>query len=212
MSIESYQIPPFLLTPVLQRVASHREQTTVYPPPDQVFRALTMTPLHRVKVVIIGQDPYPQAGQADGLAFSSDRLPKSLQNIFSELHHDLGLEAPTTGRLDAWAQQGVLLLNRILTVNEGKPLSHSAVGWQEVTSFIVHTISTTQPFVVFLLWGRYAPELLPWIDSRHHVLRAPHPSPLSAYRGFFGSKPFSQANAALQQHGIAPIEWSLLKS
>jgi uracil-DNA glycosylase len=194
----------------LKNVQARRDVATVYPADDNVFRALSMTPLSQVKVVIVGQDPYHQPGQADGLAFSSDSVPKSLANIFTELQTDLGVQPPTRGRLDHWARQGVLLLNRILTVEAGQPLSHQEVGWLEITKTIIQTISQEKDFVVFVLWGSFAQEVIPWIDSKHRIIKAPHPSPLSAYRGFYGHRPFTQINQALLAHGLQPIDFSLL--
>ena len=194
----------------LKNVQARRDVATVFPADDDVFRALLMTPLSKVQVVIVGQDPYHQPGQADGLAFSSDSVPKSLANIFTELQTDLGVQPPTRGRLDHWARQGVLLLNRILTVEAGQPLSHQEVGWLEITKTIIQTISQEKDFVVFVLWGSFAQEVIPWIDSRHLIIKAPHPSPLSAYRGFYGHRPFTQINQALLAHGLQPIDFSLL--
>ncbi len=189
---------------------ARREHVSVYPEPEAVLRAFKLTPFDQVKVVLVGQDPYHQPGQADGLAFSSDSIPKSLVNIFLELKTDLGYPPPTKGRLDRWASQGVLLLNRILTVEEGSPLSHKDIGWLDITKEIIQTISQQKDFVVFVLWGTFAQEVIPWIDSRHYIITAPHPSPLSAYRGFFGHRPFSQINQALQSHGLEAIDFSLL--
>lgn len=195
------------LQSLLQTVKEKRKTSTVYPPQEVIVRALECTPLRSVKVVIVGQDPYHQSGQADGLAFSSDRIPKSLHNIFKELHSDLGITPPATGRLDGWAKQGVLLLNRILSVEENKPLSHQGLGWEEITNEVIQNVSSTNPFVVFILWGSYAQEVIPIIDSRHLILSSPHPSPLSSYRGFFGAKPFSKTNQALIEHQLSPIAW-----
>jgi len=198
------------LKQVLAWTIARRDHAIVYPKPEAVLRSLEMTPLKNVKVVIVGQDPYHQPGQADGLAFSSDLIPKSLANIFQELHNDLGVQKPMTGRLDRWASQGVLLLNRILTVEEGAPLSHKDIGWLEITKAIIQTISHRKDFVVFVLWGSFAQEVIPWIDTRHLIIQAPHPSPLSVYRGFWGHRPFSQINHALQSHGLEAIDFSLL--
>ena len=195
---------------VLSKVATRRNQGRVYPPADRVLRALELTPLSTVKVVIVGQDPYHQPGQADGLAFSSERIPKSLRNVLQELTTDLGHGAPATGRLDRWATQGVLLLNRILTVDEGQPLSHKNVGWLPITDSVIQTISEAKPFVVFVLWGSFAQMVRPLIDARHRIIEAPHPSPLSVHRGFWGHKPFSRINEALESNGLAPIDFSLL--
>jgi uracil-DNA glycosylase len=196
------------LNQLLQMIEERRRSVRVFPPQELILRALHQTPLDQVNVVILGQDPYHQPGQADGLAFSSNTIPKSLHNIFRELHDDLGITPPSTGRLDGWATQGVLLLNRILSVEESKPLSHQEFGWQAITNEIIQTISSTKAFVVFVLWGAYAQEVTPLIDSRHLILTSPHPSPLSAYRGFFGSKPFSRINQALGNQGITPIDWA----
>jgi len=198
------------LEQTLKNVQARRNVATVYPAADNVFRALSMTPLSKVQVVIVGQDPYHQPGQADGLAFSSNSVPKSLANIFKELLTDLGVQPPSRGRLDHWANQGVLLLNRILTVEADEPLSHQEIGWLEITKTIIQTISQEKDFVVFVLWGSFAQKVIPWIDSNHLIIKAPHPSPLSAYRGFFGHRPFSQINQALLAQGLKPIDFSLL--
>jgi uracil-DNA glycosylase len=199
------------LEQTLSKVQARRNVATVYPAAENVLRALSMTPLSKVKVVIVGQDPYHQPGQADGLAFSSNSIPKSLANIFQELQTDLGVQKPLGGRLDHWANQGVLLLNRILTVEEGQPLSHKDMGWLEITKTIIQTISQEAKFVVFVLWGSFAQEVTPWIDSRHLIITAPHPSPLSAHRGFFGHRPFSQINRALESQGLETIKFSSCK-
>ena len=169
-----------------------------------------------VRVIILGQDPYPTAGNAHGLAFSVRpsvaKIPASLQNIYKELATDLGCAAPTTGCLQGWADQGVLLLNDVLTVSIGKPQSHTGQGWEGLTAAIIATVLQTAPHVVLLAWGRFAqkkldhPTVKPHL-AKHTVLTAPHPSPLSAHTGFFGSRPFSQTNAALIAHGQAPIRW-----
>ncbi len=195
---------------LLHVIETKRVTTRIFPEQSNVLRALSMTPLSQVKVVLVGQDPYHQIGQADGLAFSSQGIPKSLQNIFRELQSDMGCEAPGTGRLDGWANQGVLLLNRILSVEEGKPLSHQDLGWETLTDEIIQTISSTKEFVVFVLWGAFAQKVESLIDSRHLIIKATHPSPLSAYRGFFGHRPFSRANQALIENHLEPIDWSLL--
>lgn len=195
---------------LLRTIDTKRANTRVFPAQPNILRALSMTPLSHVKVVLVGQDPYHQVGQADGLAFSSASIPPSLMNIFRELQTDLGLQVPTSGRLDGWANQGVLLLNRILSVEEATPLSHKDMGWQAVTNHIIQTISREKDFVVFLLWGAFAQQVEPLIDARHLVIKAPHPSPLSAYRGFFGHRPFSRTNQALMDKKITPIDWLLL--
>jgi uracil-DNA glycosylase len=192
---------------LLHTIESKRVNTPIFPEQSKILRALTMTPLSSVKVVIVGQDPYHQPNQADGLAFSSLKIPKSLHNIFRELYEDVLVPTPAKGRLDGWAKQGVLLLNRILTVEEGTPLSHQHLNWQLITNAIIQTISMEKEFVVFVLWGAFAQEVEPLIDARHLIIKAPHPSPLSAYRGFFGHRPFSRINQALKERNIAPIDW-----
>ena len=182
----------------------------VYPPPGQLFRAFELCPVHQVKVVILGQDPYHGPGQAHGLSFSVPegvRLPPSLRNIAKELASDTS-ETLVSGDLTSWAEQGVLLLNAVLTVEAGKPASHQGRGWETFTDAVIQALSASQEHLVFILWGKYAQQKAELIDSaRHLVLSSPHPSPFSAERGFFGSKPFSQANAYLARHGKAPIRW-----
>lgn len=185
--------------------------TAVYPPPKEIFSAFNASPFDQVKVVILGQDPYHGVHQAHGLAFSvrSDiAIPPSLQNIFKEIHTDTGAPIPKTGDLTHWAAQGVLLLNATLTVRKGQPGSHQNKGWEEFTSAAVKALSDNREHVVFLLWGSYAKQKGEIIDrTKHLVLTAPHPSPFSADRGFFGCKHFSQANEYLTEHGIEPIVW-----
>ncbi|TDN37522.1 uracil-DNA glycosylase [Hymenobacter sp. UV11] len=186
--------------------------TTVYPLGSQIFHAFDACPFDEVKVVILGQDPYHGKNQAHGLAFSVNegvRTPPSLQNIFKELQDDLpGTPAPANGNLDRWAQQGVLLLNATLTVRAATPASHQKKGWEEFTDEVIRKVSAGRPHVVFILWGAYAQKKEELIDAgKHLVLKAAHPSPYSADRGFFGSKPFSQANGWLQKHGEQPIQW-----
>lgn len=185
----------------------------VAPAPERLLAALALTPLDQVRVVILGQDPYPTPGHANGLAFSyagPRPLPRSLVNIYRELGDDLGDAAMRDGDLSGWARQGVLLLNTALTVREGATLagSHLKLGWREVTDAILSAVSRTRPHVVFMLWGAPAQARRALIDeTRHLVIASPHPSPLSARRGFFGSKPFSRANAWLAAKGEAPIRW-----
>ena len=186
--------------------------TTVYPLGSQIFHAFDACPFDEVKVVILGQDPYHGKNQAHGLAFSVNegvRTPPSLQNIFKELQDDVpGTPAPANGNLDRWAQQGVLLLNATLTVRAATPGSHQKKGWEEFTDEVIRQVSASRPHVVFILWGAYAQKKEELIDTRKHlVLKAAHPSPYSADRGFFGSKPFSKTNAWLEQHGETPIQW-----
>lgn len=183
---------------------------TLYPPAGQVYRALESFDIPETKVVILGQDPYHGPGQAHGLAFSvasETRLPPSLRNIFGELYEDLGVERHS-GDLSHWADQGVLLLNSALTVRESQAGAHSRIGWQVLTDELVRQVNQHAQPTVFLLWGKDAQAKQAWIDiKRHAVIATPHPSPLSAYRGFFGSRPFSRANAFLIDHGRKPIEW-----
>jgi len=185
--------------------------TAVYPPPKEILSAFNACPFDQVKVVILGQDPYHGAHQANGLAFSvrSDiAIPPSLQNIYKEIHTDIGVPIPKNGDLSGWARQGVLLLNATLTVRAGSPGSHQNKGWEEFTSAAVQELSDNRDHLVFLLWGSYAKQKGEIIDrSKHLVLVAPHPSPFSADRGFFGCKHFSQANAYLAKQGIKPIVW-----
>ena len=185
---------------------------TVYSPGPQLFHAFDACPFDQTKVVILGQDPYHGKGQAHGLAFSvahGVRTPPSLQNIFKELHDDLpGTPPAPDGNLDRWAQQGVLLLNATLTVRAGEPGSHQKKGWEQFTDAVIQKISEQKEHVVFILWGAYAQKKGEIIDERKHlVLKAAHPSPYAADRGFFGSRPFSKTNAYLEQHGEAPIQW-----
>lgn len=184
---------------------------TVYPPGPQIFHAFDAAPFEEVRVVILGQDPYHGKGQAHGLAFSvreDQRTPPSLQNIFKELKADLGVPPAPNGNLDRWAEQGVLLLNATLTVRAGEPGSHQKKGWEEFTDAVIRKVSEGRPHVVFILWGSYAQKKAELIDARKHlILKAVHPSPMAADRGFFGSKPFSQANAWLESKSEKPIVW-----
>ena len=185
----------------------------IYPPVSQIFRSLTLTPLNDVKCVILGQDPYHQPNQAMGLSFSvpiGTKIPPSLRNIFKELEADLMIETPKSGDLTPWACQGVLLLNSILTVSDSSPLSHQKLGWERVVEMIFTVLSNQNPFVIFVLWGKPAQRFAECIDeSKHLIFRGVHPSPLSAHRGFLGSKPFSKINNSLVAHGKSPIDWRL---
>ncbi len=198
---------------VQARVAAARASgRAIAPGPDAVFRALALTPPDAVRVVILGQDPYPTPGHADGLCFSvrpGVAPPRSLRNVLRELVDDLGVPAPTGGSLDPWARQGVLLLNACLTVEEGAANAHAGWGWETVTDAIVDAVSAAPAPTVFLLWGRQAQAKAARIAPRHRVLASAHPSPLSARRGFFGSRPFSRANAALAAAGRGPVDWRL---
>jgi uracil-DNA glycosylase len=188
------------------------ETKRVFPPEELIFRAFDLCSFEKLKVVILGQDPYPTLGNANGLSFSvADSvkvLPKSLKNIFLEVQEDLKIEFPKNGNLESWANQGVLLLNTILTVDEGSPNSHKDIGWEKFTDAVIHKISTEKSELVFLLWGTKAIAKKEIIDCKKHlVLTAPHPSPLSAYRGFFGCKHFSQTNQYFRKLGITEINW-----
>ncbi|WP_273388887.1 uracil-DNA glycosylase [Barnesiella viscericola] len=184
---------------------------TVYPPGSQIFAAFDACPFDRVKVVILGQDPYHEPNQAHGLCFSvNDHIPfpPSLQNIFKEIESDLGIPVPKSGNLTRWARQGVLLLNATLTVEAHRAASHQGKGWETFTDAVIHKLAEEREHLVFILWGTYAQRKGEFIDrNRHLVLQSPHPSPLSAHRGFFGNHHFSQTNAYLVAHGIEPIQW-----
>lgn len=204
--------------PYFLQIATHLkvERATgkkIYPPGSQIFNAFDKTPFDKVKVVILGQDPYHGPGQAMGLSFSvPDGVPPppSLQNIFKELLSDIGMAIPKTGNLTSWAERGVFLLNASLTVRATEAGSHALVGWQQFTDTVIKKISDEKEGVVFLLWGKFAQAKQPFIDEiKHHVLKAAHPSPLSAYNGFFGCKHFSKTNALLQKDGKDPIDWSI---
>lgn len=185
----------------------------IYPPEDDIFNALKLTPFENVKVVLLGQDPYHGENQAHGLSFSVKpgiKPPPSLMNIYDELKDDLGIHKPNHGFLEAWAKQGVLMLNSVLTVESGKPQSHANIGWQEFTDRVISSLNAHPKGIVFLLWGSYAQRKSVLINTnRHLVLVAPHPSPLSAHRGFFGCKHFSKTNTWLTKMGRKPIDWQL---
>jgi uracil-DNA glycosylase len=194
-------------------VGAERAQGPVYPPHDEVFAALHITPYADTRVLILGQDPYHGQGQAHGLCFSVRRgvqIPPSLVNIYKELHTDLGLDVPDHGNLEAWARHGVLLLNATLTVRAGQAGSHQGRGWETFTDQVIRAVSAKPEHVVFILWGNYARRKKALIDTtRHTVIESAHPSPLSAHNGFLGSRPFSRANAALAAHGQEPVDWTL---
>jgi uracil-DNA glycosylase len=185
----------------------------IYPPGSLIFNAFNLTPFSKLKAVIIGQDPYHGPGQAHGLCFSVQYgvpPPPSLQNIFKELQDDVGIQIPNHGNLTHWAEQGVFLLNASLTVRAGEPMSHAKIGWAEFTNTVIKKISDEKEHVVFLLWGKFAQEKRTLIDEKKHlVLRSVHPSPLSAFAGFFGCKHFSKTNEYLTSKGIDPIDWQL---
>lgn len=208
---EEFQKPYF--KELLEKVDEEYQHRTIYPPQNKIFSALKLCDYQDVKVVILGQDPYHGAGQAHGLAFSvmpPTPAPPSLVNIFKELNADLGVTPPNHGCLISWAKQGVLLLNTTLTVRDGQPNSHAGLGWQTFTDAVIQKINNLEKPVVFLLWGANAKSKLKLIDqSRHLVLCSAHPSPLSAYNGFFGCKHFSKANKFLKEQGGEPINWQI---
>lgn len=185
----------------------------IFPPADEIFNAFSYTPLEKVKVVILGQDPYHNIGQAHGLCFSVKKgvdIPPSLVNIYKELNEDLGCPIPTHGCLTKWARQGVLMLNTVLTVRAHQANSHRGIGWEEFTDAAIEVLNKQDRPIVFILWGTPAQRKEKMLNNKNHlILKAPHPSPLSAYRGFFGSKPFSQTNQFLADHGVDPIDWSI---
>ncbi|HSX76246.1 MAG TPA: uracil-DNA glycosylase [Shinella sp.] len=190
-----------------------QEGRRIFPKGAEYFRALDLTPLEDVRVVILGQDPYHGEGQAHGLCFSVQpgvRIPPSLVNIYKEMQEDLGIAPARHGFLEHWARQGVLLLNSVLTVEMGRAASHQGRGWERFTDAVIRAVNEQEKPVVFILWGSYAQKKAAFVDrERHLVLRSAHPSPLSAHNGFFGSRPFSKANAFLEKHGRKPIDWQL---
>ena len=186
----------------------------IYPPAEDIFNAFHFTPLSKVKVMILGQDPYHNENQAHGLSFSvlptQKDIPPSLVNIYQELHDDLGCYIPNNGYLKKWADQGVLLLNTVLTVRAHQANSHQGKGWEQFTDAVIEAVNAQDRPIVYLLWGRPAQSKIPMLtNSKHLILKAPHPSPLSAYRGFFGCRHFGQANAFLEKNGIEPIDWQI---
>ena len=198
----------------LYETIKHEYQTkTVYPSAADLFSAFEYTPLQNVKVVILGQDPYHEPGQAHGLCFSvrpGTAAPPSLENIYKELHDDLGLFVPNNGYLEKWARQGVLLLNTVLTVRAHQANSHQGIGWEQFTDAVIRILNEQDRPIVYMLWGRPAQQKGASLDNpKQLILKAPHPSPLSAYRGFFGCKHFSQANAFLSKNGLEPIDWQI---
>jgi uracil-DNA glycosylase len=204
--------------PYFQQIALHiktekQQGKTIYPAGSNIFNAFDKTPFEKVKVVILGQDPYHGPGQAHGLCFSvldPTPPPPSLVNIFKELKEDIGLQIPRSGNLTRWAGQGVFLLNASLTVRAGEPMSHAKIGWAGFTDTVIKKISAQRKHIVFLLWGKFAQEKKLLIDEdKHLILRAAHPSPLSAHNGFFGCRHFSKANEYLVKHGCEPVDWHL---
>ncbi|WP_353144079.1 uracil-DNA glycosylase [Acinetobacter pragensis] len=214
-----YGLSEFLLSPKMDElkdflVQEKHANKVIYPPSALIFNALNTTPMPNVKVVILGQDPYHGPNQAHGLSFSVQKgvaLPPSLRNIFHELHNDLGIDISKHGDLSRWAEQGVLLLNSVLTVEAGQPTSHQKRGWEDFTDYVIDVLNEQREHIVFILWGAYAQRKGQRIDpNKHLVLKAAHPSPLAANRGgFFGCKVFSKSNNYLKQHGIEPIDWQL---
>lgn len=207
-----------LASPYMQELIEflHQEKESgkeIYPAEEKVFEAFRLVPFPEVKVVILGQDPYHGPGQAHGLCFSvteTVKIPPSLINIFKELNSDLGLSIPTHGCLEAWAKQGVLLLNTVLTVEDGKAGSHHQKGWEKFTDKVIEVLNAQKQNLVFILWGSPAQKKAAKVDeTRHKILKSVHPSPLSVYRGFLGSRPFSQTNAYLKEKGLTEIDWSI---
>ncbi len=209
---ESFENPYFLQ--IIEHLKAEKATNTqIYPAGNKIFYAFEKTPFTKVKLVILGQDPYHGAGQAHGLSFSVPigiPIPRSLQNIFKELCSDIGLKIPKSGDLTPWAEQGVLLLNASLTVRANEPASHAQIGWLPFTDYVIRKLSEEKNNLVFLLWGKFAQDKEGLIDSsKHLILKAAHPSPFSAERGFFGCKHFSKANEYLMKKGFEPIDWSL---
>ena len=199
---------------LFKKVNEEYSRYQIFPPADDIFNALHLTPLKEVKVVILGQDPYHNEHQAHGLSFSvlpdQREIPPSLQNIYKELHDDLGCYIPDNGYLEKWARQGVLMLNTVLTVRAHQANSHQGHGWEQFTDAILEAVNQEDRPIVYLLWGRPAQSKIPMLTNpKHLILKAPHPSPLSAYRGFFGCRHFSQTNAFLESHGASPIDWQI---
>ena len=198
-------------TELQQFIARERLEHTVFPPTDEVYASLELTSFESTKVVILGQDPYHGLGQAHGLSFSvraNTPIPPSLRNIFQELFNDVSIQRERNGDLTGWARQGVLLLNTTLTVRDGEPGSHKDQGWEHITDAVIGALNEKSTRVVFVLWGAHARKKKTLITQTHHVvIESAHPSPLSAHRGFFGSKPFSQINSALEEAGLSPINW-----
>lgn len=196
-----------------KKVMEEYRTRLIFPPANDIFNAFELTPLNEVKAVILGQDPYHGDGQAHGLCFSVKpdvEIPPSLVNIYQELHDDLGCYIPNNGYLTKWAKQGVLLLNTVLTVRAHQANSHRGIGWEEFTNAAIRVLNEQDRPIVFILWGRPAQMKKSMLTNpKHFILEAPHPSPLSAYRGFFGSRPFSRTNEFLEQNGLTPIDWQI---
>ena len=197
-----------------QFVKEEYSRTVVYPPADDIFNALHFTPLSEVKVLLLGQDPYHNVNQAHGLSFSvlpeQKEIPPSLQNIYKELHDDLGCYIPNNGYLEKWADQGVLMLNAVLTVQAHRAGSHQGKGWEQFTDAAIRILNEQNRPIVFILWGSYAQKKAAFLNNPNHlILKSAHPSPLSVYRGFWGSRPFSKTNEFLESHGVTPIDWQI---
>ncbi len=196
-----------------QLIMNEYAKKTIYPPKNYIFRALELTSYEATRVVIVGQDPYHGEGEAMGLSFSVNKeikIPPSLQNIYKELYHDLGIPPKSDGDLTSWAKNGVLLLNAVLTVEKDKPASHRNLGWEILTDYIIKVLNRKEEPVVFILWGNFAKEKAKLITNPHHyIITSPHPSPFSAASGFFGSKPFSKTNEFLKSKNLPPINWRL---
>ena len=196
-----------------EKIRAEYHTHAVYPPADEIFTAFHLTPIEKVKVVIIGQDPYHEPGQAHGLSFSVKRgieLPPSLKNIYQELHDDVGCRIPETGDLTHWAEQGVLMLNTLLTVRAHQAFSHQGIGWEQFTDAAIRALDTQDRPIVFILWGRPAQAKKTLITHpKRLIIESAHPSPLSAYRGFFGSRPFRRTNEYLVSNGMTPIDWQI---
>ncbi|MDP3466399.1 MAG: uracil-DNA glycosylase [Sulfuricurvum sp.] len=208
-----YEFTQPYMSELKEFLVEEKKHYTLFPRGNDIFNAFNLCPFDTVKVVILGQDPYHGEGQAHGLSFSVQQgvpLPPSLQNIFKELVDDIRCSFPKNGDLSGWATQGVLLLNTLLTVRKGEPFSHKERGWETFTDQVIKTLSARREHIVFILWGAHAGKKSALIDeTKHCILKAPHPSPLSSYRGFFGSKPFSKTNEYLSRYGILPIDWTL---
>ncbi len=209
-------LAPLFEEPYFSQISAHLKtekalNSIIYPKGSLIFNAFEQTPFDKVQVVILGQDPYHNPGQAMGLSFSVPdgvKIPPSLMNIYKELNKDIGMPIPTTGNLTKWAQQGVLLLNAVLTVRANEPASHGKIGWIDFTNDIIKIISDQKRNIVFLLWGNFAQQKQMYIDAtKHKILKAAHPSPLSAHNGFWGCKHFSSTNIYLAEHGKNPIDW-----
>lgn len=198
---------------LFQTVNQEYRTRKIFPPAEDIFNAFHLTPFHQVKVVILGQDPYHNYGQAHGLCFSVRKgveIPPSLVNIYQELHDDLGCTIPDHGCLTKWAEQGVLMLNTVLTVRAHQAHSHRDIGWEEFTDAVIRALNKEDRPIVFILWGAPAQRKASMLDNPNHlILKSPHPSPLSAFRGFFGSRPFSKTNAFLKEHGEMEIDWQI---